>query len=361
MNFQEFKDFYKGKKILVTGHTGFKGTWMCHALKLFGAEVIGYSLEPPTNPNLFEISEIENEIKSYIGDIRDLSKLEEVFKKENPEIVIHMAAQPLVLESYKNPAYTYDVNVMGTVNVLECIRKYESVVSFINVTTDKVYRNSETEKAFKEDDVLDGIDPYSNSKSCSELVTACYKRSFFDNSSRKVAISTCRAGNVIGGGDFSDNRIIPDCVRAALKGEDIVVRNPNSIRPYQHVLESVMAYLYLAMEQYKHPSISGNYNIGPEEDDCICTGQLVDIFINKWNALNIKTTNKLDFDYSGPHEANYLKLDNSLFKNTFNWNNRWCIDEAVEKVIEWTKAYYYIEDIKEIIYKEIMSFFEKTR
>ena len=234
-------DFYKNKKILITGHTGFKGAWLCSVLLQAGAEATGYALEPSTTPNLFEILELQNSMTSIIGDIRDLESLKKVFYEYKPEIVIHMAAQPIVRESYKAPVYTYDVNVMGTVNVLECIRLTDTVRSFVNVTTDKVYKNKEWEWGYRENEELNGYDPYSNSKSCSELVTESYKKSFFQD--RDIAVSTMRAGNVIGGGDFAADRIIPDCVRAATAGKDIIIRNPYAVRPFQHVLEPIMAYL----------------------------------------------------------------------------------------------------------------------
>lgn len=254
-------DFYNGKTVLVTGHTGFKGSWMCKVLAMHGANVVGYSLKPPTKPSLFEAASIESEIVSIIGDIRDLKKMNETMQKYRPEIVIHMAAQPIVRESYADPVYTYETNVMGTVNICEAVRLCDSVKSFVNVTTDKVYKNNEWEWGYCETDALDGYDPYSNSKSCSELVTSSYIKSFLK--SNGVAVSTCRAGNVIGGGDFAKDRIIPDCVRAMETGEKIIVRNPYSTRPYQHVLEPVVTYLTLAAMQYETPSLAGNYNVGP--------------------------------------------------------------------------------------------------
>ena len=228
-------EFYKGKRIFVTGHTGFKGTWLCRILVDAGAIVTGYSLEPPTQPRLFELAGLEGKMTSVIGDIRDREKLLAAFRAANPEIVLHLAAQPIVRDSYKNPAYTYETNVMGTVNILECVRLNDGVRSFLNVTTDKVYHNNEWPWGYREDEPLDGFDPYSNSKSCSELVTHSYLNSFFADG--KVAISTARAGNVIGGGDFANDRIIPDCVRAVQSGTPLILRNPNSTRPYQHVLE----------------------------------------------------------------------------------------------------------------------------
>ena len=252
-------NFYKGKRVLVTGHTGFKGSWLCRILIGAGAQVTGYSLNPPTQPNLFSICGMEEHMDSVIGDIRDRDHLMEVFDQAQPEIVLHLAAQPIVRESYKDPVGTYETNVMGTVNILECIRQRSCVRSFLNVTTDKVYENKEWEWGYRENDPLDGYDPYSNSKSCSELVTHSYQKSFF--AERATAISTARAGNVIGGGDFAADRIIPDCIRAARKKEDIIVRNPHSTRPYQHVLEPLMMYLTIAMKQYEDPSFAGYYNV----------------------------------------------------------------------------------------------------
>ena len=357
------EDFYKGKKVLITGHTGFKGAWMCEVLLQFGAEVTGYALEPPTNPSLFDLCGLNGRMRSVLGDIRDLEGLRTVFEEVRPEIVIHMAAQPIVRESYKNPVYTYDVNVMGTVNVLECVRLTDSVKSFVNVTTDKVYRNYEWERGYKEDDILDGYDPYSNSKSCSELVTGSYKNSFFGGKSgimsdgRRVAISTCRAGNVLGGGDFATDRIIPDCIRAVESGKEIIVRNPFSTRPYQHVLAPVFDYLTVAMEQYEDVSKAGNYNIGPDDEDCLSTGMLVDSFISEWNKIaaenGLNEAVRVDRPDGGPHEANYLKLDSSLIKDTFGIKNVWHADTVIRKIVEWSAAYLKKEDIRVIMKKQI--------
>lgn len=329
--------FYKDKKVLVTGHTGFKGTWLCETLVKAGAKVTGYALNPPTTPSLYEMCELDKRMDSVIGDIRDLEHLQAVFTKVQPEIVLHLAAQPIVRESYKNPVYTYETNVMGTVNVLECVRLTDSVKSFINVTTDKVYKNREWEWGYRENEELNGFDPYSNSKSCSELVTDSYKNAFFLD--RDIAVSTCRAGNVIGGGDFALDRIIPDCIRAAMDGKDIIVRNPYSTRPYQHVLEPVMVYLMIAKEQYRNKALAGSYNVGPNDEDCWTTGSLVDLFCKVWNKKmekNIKWKNVHD---GGPHEANFLKLDCSKLKQTFNWNPRWCVRDTMELIIEWVQAW----------------------
>ncbi|MCR5798877.1 MAG: CDP-glucose 4,6-dehydratase [Lachnospiraceae bacterium] len=333
MRFDSMKDFYKGKKVLITGHTGFKGTWLCHILAGMGANVAGYALEPPTYPSLFDITGTDKLIRSYIGDIRDGENLLEIFKKEKPEIVIHMAAQPLVRLSYKDPVMTYETNVMGTVNILECVRLTDCVKSFVNVTTDKVYKNNEWDKGYVEEDFLDGYDPYSNSKSCSELVTHSYVNSFLKE--RHIPVSTCRAGNVIGGGDFALDRIIPDCIRAGFAGKPIIVRNPNSTRPYQHVLEPLFAYLMVAMKQYEDFSYASNYNIGPNDNNCVTTGELVDTFVKAWNsATTAVKLERVDMSDGGPHEANFLKLDCTKLKKTFNWEPRWNVAETIEKIIE---------------------------
>ena len=345
--------FYNGKTVLVTGHTGFKGSWMCKVLIKHGAKVIGYATEPPTTPSLFELANIEKDIVSVIGDISNLKLLCETMNKYRPEIVIHMAAQPIVRESYVNPVYTYQTNVMGTVNICEAVRLCDSVKSFVNVTTDKVYLNNEWEWGYRENDALDGYDPYSNSKSCSELVTSSYKKSFLN--ALGIATSTCRAGNVIGGGDFAKDRIIPDCVRAMEKKEAIIVRNPYSTRPYQHVLEPVITYLKLAALQYENPAFANNYNIGPDDCDCVATGDLVDLFCKLWGEdaawKNVSEAN-------APHEANFLKLDCSKIKKTIGWTPRWHIREAIEKTVEWSKAYLVGANISEVMEKQIDEYLE---
>ena len=322
------KDFYRNKKILITGHTGFKGSWMCKLLTDIGADVTGYALEPPTNPSLFEMCGLSSKMNSVIGDVRDLPHLKKVFDEVKPEIVIHMAAQPIVRDSYKDPVYTYEVNVMGTVNILECVRQSDSVKSFLNVTTDKVYLNKEWLWGYREDEELNGYDPYSNSKSCSELVTSSYKKSFFEG--KNVAISTARAGNVIGGGDFANDRIIPDCIRAVAENREIIVRNPFSTRPYEHVLEPVAAYLMIAKAQYEdREKYEGSYNVGPDETDCWTTGDLVTLFCEKWNtAAGSHVTWKNEYD-GGPHEANFLKLDCSKLKSVFGWMPRWNVETTM--------------------------------
>ena len=344
-------NFYKGKRVLVTGHTGFKGTWLCRMLVNAGAVVTGYSLEAPTNPNLFSLAGLEDKMASVIGDVRDLAHMKEVFEKAQPEIVLHLAAQPIVRDSYKDPHYTYETNVMGTVNLLECVRATKSVKSVLNVTTDKVYQNNEWCWGYRENEPLDGFDPYSNSKSCSELVTHSYKNSFFADGS--VAISTARAGNVIGGGDFANDRIIPDCIRAMAAKKPIIVRNPHSTRPYQHVLEPLGVYLMIAAKQYEDISYAGYYNVGPDDCDCVTTGNLVDLFCSKWGEgaawENVAEAN-------APHEANFLKLDCSLVKATFGWKPRWHMDECMEMTCRFGKVWLSGGDIPAEMDREIKEF-----
>ena len=339
--------FWKDKKVFITGHTGFKGSWMCRVLINFGAEVVGYSLPAPTEPNLHGLAGLENSMSGTLADIRDFEKLKTSFDEAKPEIVIHMAAQPIVRDSYNDPRYTYETNVMGTVNLLECLRLSNSVKSFLNVTTDKVYKNKEWVWGYRETEPLDGYDPYSNSKSCSELVTHSYRNSFFAD--RNIAVSTARAGNVIGGGVFANDRIIPDCIRAVQKDEPIIVRNPHSTRPYQHVLEPIMAYLMIAEKQYTDLGYAGWYNVGPDDCDCVTTGKLADIFCSAWGN-DARWENKWT---GGPHEANFLKLDCSKLKSTFGWKPKWNISDAVQKTCEWTKTWLNRDNIPIIMDKQI--------
>ena len=380
------KSFYKNKRVLITGHTGFKGVWMTKVLLNAGAAVTGYALEAPTDPSLYKLcgydrfekeegslegslesslkgspdGSPEGSLRSVIGDIRDLSHLMQVFEEVQPEIVIHMAAQPLVRESYRDPVNTYEINVMGTVNICEAVRLTKSVRSFVNVTTDKVYLNREWQWGYRENEELNGFDPYSNSKSCSELVTSSYKNSFFGGDTgvmadgREIAVSTCRAGNVIGGGDFAADRIIPDCIRAVSEGREIVVRNPYSTRPYQHVLEPIMVYLQLAQLQYEDRKYAGNYNVGPDDADCWTTGRLVDSFCRHWQD-GASWVNRHD---GGPHEANFLKLDCSKLKSVVGWKPRWSVEDAMEKIVEWTKVYLDGGDVSGCMDRQIEEFIE---
>lgn len=377
MNGKELFDFYRGKRVLVTGHTGFKGSWMTRILLNAGATVLGYSNLPPTEPALFDLAGLKENpnLTNVIADVRDFEQMEKTFSSFQPEIVLHLAAQPIVRTSYKEPRYTYETNVMGTVNILECVRKTVSVRSFLNVTTDKVYHNNEWIWGYRENEPLDGFDPYSNSKSCSELVTHSYKNSFFSdadgkNGRRYLAISTARAGNVIGGGDFADDRIIPDAVRAmekAYKGEGnavIGVRNPYSTRPYQHVLEPLAVYLMIAMRQYQDRKFADYYNVGPDDCDCVTTGDLTDLFCQTWNMLSVQGY-QADFTASwesqaeenAPHEANFLKLDCSKLKSVFDWKPRWHMEECMERTVAFSKVWMANGDVPAEMDREIADFF----
>ena len=324
--------FYRGKKVFLTGHTGFKGTWLANILILSGAEVTGYSNEPSTNPSLFALTGTKDKIHSIIGDIRDREKLVAAVAADKPDIVLHLAAQPIVRLSYREPAGTYETNVMGTVNILESVRACNTVRSFVNVTTDKVYENKEWHWGYRENENLNGFDPYSNSKSCSELVTSSYRNSFF-GVAESPALSTARSGNVIGGGDYSEDRIIPDCIRAASGGKEIIIRNPHSTRPYQHVLECLSGYLLLAQKQYEDKAIAGAYNFGPDDESCVTTGELVSLFCDFWNGASWKVQGD-----NGPHEANFLKLDCSKSKTLLQWKPHWNIRTAVEKTVEFARC-----------------------
>lgn len=346
-------EFYRGKRIFVTGHTGFKGSWLCRILIDAGAIVTGYSLPAPTEPSLFALTGIREEMTSIIGDVRDFAGLKKAFEASRPEIVFHLAAQPIVRDSYRDPAYTYETNVMGTVNLLECIRTWSGQIpvrSVVIITTDKVYQNREWVWGYREDDPLDGFDPYSNSKSCCELVTHSYKSSFFADG--HVAISTVRAGNVIGGGDFAKDRIIPDCVRAVESGKPIIVRNPHSTRPYQHVLEPIMAYLMIAQRQYEDGKYADWYNVGPDECDCVTTGDLVSLFCKLWGH-GATWVNQWD---GGPHEANFLKLDCSKLKSTFYWRPVWHITDAIKKTCDWTRLWINGADVSMEMSREISEY-----
>ncbi|MEK3704943.1 CDP-glucose 4,6-dehydratase [Paenibacillus sp. FSL R7-0198] len=327
-------EFYRGKKVFVTGHTGFKGSWLCRLLLNAGAKVSGYSMEPDKE-SLFNTLNLDKEIESYAGDIKNIDFLCDVVSKVRPDIVFHLAAQPLVLQSYADPVGTFSTNIMGTVHILEAVRRCNSVRSTVNVTTDKVYENKEFLWAYRENENLCGIDPYSNSKSCSELVTFSYRNSFF-HSIESQAISTARSGNVIGGGDFSANRIIPDCFRAASKGKAIMVRSPQSVRPYQHVLDCLDGYLLLAKKQYEEKErYEGSYNFGPSDENCLTTGELVDQFCHYWG-------DQLSWFTQGDsvhHEATYLKIDSMKARTILKWKQKWTITEAVEKTTDWYKNF----------------------
>ena len=344
-------EFFRSKRVFVTGHTGFKGSWLCRVLLMAGAEVTGFALPPPGGPSLFRLAGLEGEMRSITGDIRDLAALKKAFGAARPELVIHLAAQPIVREGYRDPVGTYGANVMGTVHLLECVRRWDCVRGVLNVTTDKVYENKGLPRGFRETDPLDGFDPYSNSKSCSELVTHSYRNSFL--SGRNVAVSTARAGNAIGGGDFSADRIIPDCVRAAQAGVPVKLRNPDSLRPYQHVLDPLAAYLLILRRQYEDPGLAGWYNVGPDPRDCISTGMLADLFCRNWGAGAAWER----AEAHGPHEDAVLTLDCAKIRGTLGWKPRWHIERAVEKTVEWTKTWLAGGDIPACMDRQISAFY----
>ena len=347
------KDFWVGKRVLVTGHTGFKGSWLCLLLSYLGAEVTGYALSPPTNPSLFDIANINKLVKSFEGEIRDYDQLLKILSQEKPEIVIHMAAQSLVRKSYRDPLETFQVNIIGTANLLEAIRYVPSVRVLVNVTTDKCYENKEWIWGYREDEPLGGHDPYSSSKACSELVTAAYRRSFFSDSSCEIAIASARAGNVIGGGDWAEDRLVPDFIRAILNGENITIRNPTAIRPWQHVLEPLNGYLTLAQLMYNEgKKYSGSFNFGPDESDARCVEWVIRRLCDTWGSdINFQVYNKNE-----PHEATYLKLDCSKAKNELGWYPVWTLEVALDSIIEFTKTWINRDDIIDICMKQIKVF-----
>lgn len=343
-------NFFCGKRVFLTGHTGFKGAWLSELLLSAGAEVTGYALPAPSG-GIFRALGLEKRMTSLTGDVRDLDRLRRAFQTCRPDIIFHLAAQPLVRESYRDPAGTYSTNVLGTVNLLECIRTVGGVRSVLNVTTDKVYQNEERLRGYREDETLDGYDPYSNSKSCAELVTRTYVRSFL--AEEGVAVSTARAGNVIGGGDIAADRILPDCIRAARRGEAIYVRNPYSVRPYQHVLEPLGAYLLIAKEQYAAPDLAGAYNVGPRVEDCLATGTLADIFCRCWGDSASWTA----APEGGPHETVRLTLDCSKIEKTLGWTPRWSAETAVEKTVEWTRSVFSGHPAEDVTRRQIRDYF----
>jgi len=340
-------DFFRGKRVFITGHTGFKGSWLSRLLLKLGAEVSGYALAPPPGYSLFRLAGIEENMRSIIGDIRDRDSLGRAVGQARPELVIHMAAQPLVRAGYQDPVGTFEINVMGTVNLLDCLRGSEQTLSILNVTTDKVYLNDERFRPFAEDDPLGGHDPYACSKSCSELVTAAYKRSFFEGG--RAAVSTARSGNVIGGGDFAADRIVPDCLRAALKKENIVVRNPDSVRPYQHVLEALEAYLLIVAGQTERPGTAGSYNVAPAAENCARTGELVQCFCELWGG-GLGWETRPD---NGPREDVCLRLDASRLSRTFGWRPRWDLSKALALTIDWTRAWAAGQDVGQVMDRQI--------
>ena len=346
-------DSYKGKRVLLTGHTGFKGLWLSLLLLREGAAVTGFSLDAPTagGREALERFGILKELRDVRGDVRDLAALRRAFDAAHPEVVFHLAAQPIVRESYRQPVETFAANVMGTVNVLECIRTSDTVRSALIVTTDKVYENREWAWGYRENEPLLGYDPYSASKSCAEIAVYSYRQSFL--TAQDVRISTARAGNVIGGGDFAPDRIIPDCIRAAVRGQTIEIRNPHATRPYQHVLEPLSAYLMLTARQAEDNTLVGGWNVGPDDADCVTTGALADLFCRAWGDGACWQTHT---DH-GPHEAHFLKLDCSKIKSVLGWRPRWHITEAVENTVAWAKEWEAGADMRRVTEAQMDAFF----
>lgn len=326
-------NFWKNKKVFLTGHTGFKGSWMAIWLSELGAIVKGYSLDPPSEPSLFKEANIESLIESEINDIRDYNQLSKSISKFSPEIIMHMAAQPLVRASYKNPIETYETNVMGTVNILHAALKSSNTKAVVNITTDKCYENREIDVAYKETDPMGGFDPYSSSKGCAELVTSAFTKSFYRN--KNIGLASVRAGNVIGGGDWAEDRLIPDILRAFESNKSVIIRNPNSTRPWQHVLEPLSGYLTLAKKLYDSPEeYSQSWNFGPNYEDV----KPVKTIVNFMSSLWPKSSWELDKS-DNPHEANLLKLDISKAKSKLNWHPKWALDKSLEKIVQWHKLW----------------------
>lgn len=342
--------FWENKKVFLTGHTGFKGSWLCLWLSGMGAHVTGYALAPPTKPSLFELAGVGELVESRIADVRDAACLARAMAEAGPDVVIHMAAQPLVRDSYKIPVETYATNVMGTVHLLEAVRQCPSVKAVVNVTTDKCYENREWAWGYRENEPMGGFDPYSSSKGCSELVTAAYRNSYFQGS---VALATARAGNVIGGGDWAADRLIPDCISALLAGEPVRIRNPGAIRPWQHVLEPLSGYLSLARKLFESGTeYAEGWNFGPADDDARPVEWIVNRMCTLWG-------NDAGYEIDAgehPHEAHYLKLDCSKARMRLGWHPRWNLEKALQSIIEWTNVYRSAGDLRRFCLEQIESY-----
>jgi len=341
------KCFWQGKRVFLTGHTGFKGSWLSLWLSSLGAEVKGYALNPPTSPSLFKEAEVDSIIDSHIGDIRDQSTLHKSMMAFDPDILIHMAAQPLVRYSYDEPIETYEVNVIGTAKVLEVARSCPTLKAIVNITTDKCYENDERSEGYKEDDPMGGYDPYSSSKGCAELVTSAYRRSFMQN--QGIGLASVRAGNVIGGGDWADDRLIPDILRSFEKSKPVVIRNPKATRPWQHVLEPLSGYLILAQKLYKdQKKYADGWNFGLNEEDVKSVDWILNRMTSKWPGSSWE----LD-QVPNPHEANFLKLDISKAISRLNWKPVWSLDQSLDKIITWHKAWLNDENMQDVCLAEI--------
>jgi CDP-glucose 4,6-dehydratase len=348
--------FWRGKRVFLTGHTGFKGSWLSLWLQSLGAQVVGYALDPPTNPSLYELADVGAGMTSIIGDIRDLEYLRALFIEHKPEIVIHMAAQSLVRYSYVEPVETYSTNVMGTVNLLEAVRSTESVKAVVNVTSDKCYENREWEWGYRENEAMGGYDPYSNSKGCAELVITAYRNSYFHPDKYQahgIALASARAGNVIGGGDWADDRLIPDIMRAITQGAPVNIRNQHAIRPWQHVLEPLAGYLLLAQKLYEEGAMyAEGWNFGPNDEDAKSVQWIVERLTKAWGE---GASWVLDGG-NHPHEAHYLKLDCSKAKARLDWHPRWRLEDTLWAIIDWHRSYQEGKDIRAFSLSQIRQY-----
>jgi CDP-glucose 4,6-dehydratase len=356
-----FNDFYRGRKVLITGHTGFKGSWLSILLTWLGAEVYGYALDPPTVPSLYELAKVDDLVSSTIGDIRDYDLLQNTLTKVKPEVIIHMAAQPLVRESYRNPRETYEVNVMGTVNLLDGIRRENGIKAVLNVTSDKCYENREWLWGYRENEPMGGYDPYSNSKGCSELITSSFRTSFFnpkDFSKHGLALASARAGNVLGGGDWAEDRLIPDLFRSILKGEKLKIRSPYAIRPWQHVLEPLTGYLKLCEKLYSEgPVFADGWNFGANNNDAKNVEWIIQKICELWDNDVVYEIESIP----QPHEANYLKLDCTKAKTLLGWNPVWNVETTLRMVTDWYKAYQSNSDIRQVCINQIEQYFFQNK
>ena len=356
-----FGGFYKGRKVFLTGHTGFKGSWLSILLNWFGADVYGYALKPHTTPSLYELAKVDHLVSSTIGDVRDYNLLLKTIKEIQPEVIIHMAAQALVRESYKNPRETYEINVMGTVNLFDAARQVGSVKAILNVTTDKCYENKEWIWGYRENEPMGGYDPYSNSKGCSELITTAFRSSYFNPKEYQkhgVALASARAGNVIGGGDWAGDRLIPDFIRAIIKGEKVVIRSPYAIRPWQYVLEPLMGYLLLCERLHEEGTLfAEGWNFGPNDNDAKDVAWIIQYLCDNWgNGASWEIDTR-----PNPHEATYLKLDCSKAKVKLGWRPSWDIKTTLKSIVDWNKAYLHGEDVRAICYNQIEKYYSKEK
>jgi CDP-glucose 4,6-dehydratase len=353
------KQFWKDKRVFITGHTGFKGAWLCLWLQSLGAKVTGFALNPPSETNLFEVAKVGSNMQSILGDVRDAALLQKALLEAKPDIVFHLAAQALVLHSYQDPVETYSTNIMGTVNLLEALRKSTTVKAAVIVTSDKCYDNKEWHWGYRENDPMGGFDPYSSSKGCAELITESYRNSFFNPQKyheHGIAIASARAGNVIGGGDWADDRLIPDLIKAFTKGEPVKLRNPASVRPWQHVLEPLNAYMLLAERLYDEGnSYAEAWNFGPNEADTKSTGWLVERIASSWGG---NVSYLIQHDENAVHEALYLRLDCSKARSKLGWYPVWSIEDAVVNVTDWYQAYLRKEDMQTFSLKQIQQYQE---